>query len=337
MSMNNKKSPIIILLIILILGTGFAYLQRRLIVRYIDNIRLSQRPPACEKIGENWTSPKDGMELVCVPAGEFTMGAPSTVQDAWDREKPAHKVFLDAYWIDKTEVTNAMFAKFVKETQYITWAEKIRHKSYVFTEDPNIVWIDMKGAQWDHPTGPNSDLTGMENYPVVHIHIDDALAYCKWAGRHLPSEAEWEKAARGDDERIYPWGNQDVDGTLANLTDKNLAMLKWANLNIDDGYKYTSPVGNYPAGASPYGALDMAGNVWEVVGDWADWNYYSHSPEKNPHNPANDPSLKQLPVIRGSSWYGNAWEARSFHRAMPDPNKSSVVTGFRCAQNLDDR
>ncbi|MEI7988831.1 MAG: SUMF1/EgtB/PvdO family nonheme iron enzyme [Chloroflexota bacterium] len=285
-------------------------------------------PPACTTIGQTWISPIDNMTLVCVPAGEFIMGAANDDKVATENEKPSHKVYLDAYWIDRTPVTNAMFGKFVKERQYKTWAEK-RHSSYVYSEDENVVWEDLKGADWTHPWGPNSNIIENQQHPVIHVQYVDANAYCEWANRSLPTEAEWEKAARGTDERKYPWGNSDVTGKLTNLADRNLPHVAWTNKEIDDGYKYTSPVGSYPDGESPYGVLDMAGNVWNLVHDWMDISYYKHSPENNPQGP---PTIgeKQISVIRGSSWYGSAWEARSVHRVQPDPNKSSVVVGFRC-------
>jgi formylglycine-generating enzyme required for sulfatase activity len=107
-------------------------------------------------------------------------------------------------------------------------------------------------------------------------------------------------------------------------------MVKWADLSLNDGYRYTAPVGSFPMGKSPYGALDMAGNVWEIVSDWADWSYYKRSPKENPSGPTKSPE-KQMPIIRGGSWYSSSLEIRTTHRAMPDPNKSSGVVGFRCA------
>jgi len=295
--------------------------------KYKTNVSLEiPTPPPCTIVGQIWISPRDGMELLCVPKGEFTMG-----DDAEDREKPVHKVLLNAFWMDKTEVTNEMFSKFVESRDYKTWSQtKRNNRSYVFSEDPNIIWIDMQGANWKIPEGANSSIKGRENYPVVHIHKDDAITYCNWAGRRLPTEAEWEKAARGSDGRKFPWGNEKVQSDFANIADKNLPMVKWADISLDDGYRYTAPVGSFPKGSSPYGVMDMAGNVWEIVNDWANWEYYANSPYENPLGPAKS-AEKQLPVIRGGSWYSNAWEIRATHRTMPDPNKSSVVVGFRCA------
>lgn len=321
-SHKTKRIAIISIVIIVILGLSFMGYRYRNAFMQLIGATASINPPACTSIGQTWTSPFDGMTGMCVPKGELLMGAADSVSDALEQERPQRKISVEAFWIDRTEITNAQFDKFVKATHYYTWAEAKHHRSYVFSEDANVVWEDMKGAYWKHPQGPQSNLDGLENHPVVHIHKDDAMAYCKWAKRRLPTEAEWEKAARGGDGRQFPWGNQPWAGNLANLADKSFNYVKWANKDIDDGYRYTAPVGNYPDGASPYGVMDMAGNVWEVVSDWSDWYVDVDDPTN---------TEKKMPIIRGSSWYGNAWEARTFHRAMPDPNKSSVVTGFRCA------
>lgn len=189
-------------------------------------------------------SDKDGMTLLYVPAGEFTMGNNDGARD----EQPIHTVYLDAYWIDQTEVTNAMFKRFVDATRYQTDAEK--RGSGVALDLTKKLWSDTQGADWQHPRGPNSNLSGLDDHPVVQVSWNDATAYCQWAGGDLPTEAQWEKAARGTDGRIYPWGNQAPDKTRLN-----------DNIEVGD----TTQVGNYPTGVSPYGALDMAGNVWEWV------------------------------------------------------------------------
>lgn len=200
----------------------------------------------------------DGMVLVYVPEGEFEMGS----EDGMRHESPVHRVFLDAFWIDQTEVTNEMFSIFVDGTGYETLAEDLGW-SKLFKGDRK--YIRVTGADLAHPQGPDSNIQGLEDHPVVHVSWDDASAYCEWAGRRLPTEAEREKAARGTDGAAYPWGNGDVSGNLLNFADSNLG-LNEADNSVDDGYQLTAPVGNYPQGASPYGALDMAGNVW---GGWA--------------------------------------------------------------------
>ena len=222
------------------------------------------------------------MTLLYVPAGDFKMGSDSSVDTD---EQPQHTVYLDAFWIDQTEVTNALFKKFIEATGYQTDAAK-KGSGWVFdaaTKD----WYDTKGTDWQHPRGSNSNLNGLANHPVVQVSWNDAQAYCQWAERRLPAEAEWEKAARGPsigsgDSRTYPWGNQLPDQTRLNY-----------NQTLDG----TTPVGNYPTGASPYGALDMAGNVWEWVADWYDENYYASTPSRNPAGPTSG----DFHVLRGGS------------------------------------
>ncbi len=241
-------------------------------------------------------------------------------------ESPEHKVFLDAFWIDQTEVTNAMFKRFVDATAYHTNAEMDGWAS-VFNPSAKE-WQDVKGASWQHPRGPSTNLGELDNYPVVQMSWNDAKAYCEWAGRHLPTEAEWEKAARGTDSRIYPWGNQNVAGDLLNLADQNLDV-SWARKSMDDGYQFAAPVGHYPNGASPYGAYDMAGNVQEWLADWYDENYYASSPIKNPTGPA----IGQGHVLRGGGWNDGKGSVRVAYRNHDSPEGRSDSTGFRCAQS----
>ena len=276
----------------------------------------TEAPPALG-IGSTWVRPADGMMMVYVPEGEFTMGSNNGDSD----EQPVHTVYLDAYWIDQTEVTNAMFTLFVERTGYQTDAEGIG-SSYVFD---GTNWNDVSGADWQHPQGPSSGLAGLNDHPVVHVSWNDAEVYCGWAGVRLPSEAEWEKAARGTDGRTYPWGNQSLAGNLLNFADINLNV-DWADRNVDDGYQFTAPVGSYPAGASPYGALDMAGNVWEWVEDWYGETYYSQSPESNPTGPASG----QYRVLRGGSWVSYGVDLRSAYRYWGGPDLRNYVIGFRC-------
>jgi formylglycine-generating enzyme required for sulfatase activity len=274
-------------------------------------------------IGSKQISPKDGMWMVYVPQGNFQMGS----DDGTDYEKPMHTVWLDAFWIDKTEVTNTQFEEFVRQSNYQTDAE-VAGWSYVY-DMASTKWLKVSGANWRHPRGPSSNLDGLENHPVTYISWNDALAYCRWAGRRLPSEAEWEKAARGTDSRIYPWGNQRPDQYLLNFADKNIS-LAWADKNMDDGYAFTSPVGNYPQGVSPYGALDMAGNVWEWVNDWYDPNYYQQQTFWS--NPAG-PSVKSGRVLRGGSWADSANVTRSSFRLAYYPMDWYAFYGFRCAES----
>ena len=258
------------------------------------------RPSPTPKLGIGSTkiSPKDGMEMVYVPAGEFLMGSPDGEGDY--NQHPQHRVYLDAYWIDRTEVTNAQYQKCVAEGAC---------KS-------NNEWPDFNAS----------------DQPMVCVSWYDAQAYCEWAGRHLPTEAEWEKAARGTDGRRFPWGNAwDVHTTRRlNFADKNTDF-DWSDMTTDDGYQYTAPAGSYPVGASPYGALDMAGNAREWVADWYDDNYYAHSPSRNPTGPDSGSAH----VLRGGSWKDSQAFVRAAFRIrgvqIDSSSYCNVSYGFRCA------
>jgi formylglycine-generating enzyme required for sulfatase activity len=277
-------------------------------------------PPACTKAGRTWTSPVDGMTLVCVPAGAFSMGS----EDGDDDEKPLHEVTLDAFWIDSSEVTNAMFAAFVEATGYQTEAE-IAGLGNTWTGDK---WAQVEGTDWQHPQGPDSSIIDLANHPVVQVSWNDAKAYCEWTERRLPTEAEWEKAARGTDNRTYPWGNEQPDGSRLNFADINLDV-DWADRNADDGYLFTAPVGSYADGASPYGALDMAGNVLEWATDWYGEKYYQDSPGQNPQGPASGESR----MLRGGSWYAFDYLLRAAYRGNANPSYTDDGIGFRCARS----
>ena len=297
----------------------------------------SSIPPVCTDTGQTWTSPVDGMTLVCVPAGEFLMGSTASEVDealalcqkyydncdrSWSTvELPQHRVDLDAFWMDQTEVTNAKFAQFVAETNHQTEAEK-RGTSSAWTGSE---WHDISGADWRHPHGPETSIDGLAEHPVVQISWEDAKAYCQWAQRQLPSEAQWEKAARGTDGRSYPWGNETPTDNLVNYADGNLNVY-WADKDVNDGYETTAPVGSYPSGASPYGALDMAGNAWEWVNDWYDSNYYSISAESNPTGPPSGDSRVQ----RGGSWHHHWLGMRTSMRVYNYPDRCTDYFGFRC-------
>ena len=226
---------------------------------------------------------KDGKTMVLVPAGEFLMGSTDADTDADSDEKPQHKVYLDAFYIDQTEVTNAEYKRFVDATG---------HRA------PD---------HWTNGQIP----AGLENHPVVYVSWEDANAYAQWAGKRLPTEAEWEKAARGTDGRIYPWGNT-WDSAKCN--------------SGDGGPGKTTPVGSYPAGASPYGALDLAGNVWEWCADWYGEGYYQTSPANNPRGPDSG----SYRVLRGGSWIINRGDIRAADRLRFDPGLRDYNLGFRC-------
>jgi len=231
---------------------------------------------------------KDGMEMVYVPAGNFTMGS-----EQYSNEEPVHEVFLDAYWIDKYEVTNGQYEQCVAAGA---------------CSQPQSMKSDNRSSYYENEE--------YENYPVVYTDWNDAVSYCEWAGGGLPTEAQWEKAARGTDERMYPWGNETPTCSLVN----------YGGCAGD-----TSEVGSYPTGASPYGALDMAGNVWEWVADWYDSGYYSNSPAENPSGPTSG----TYRVLRGGSWDSNDNFVRSANRNWDYPSYAGYVVGFRCVRTIE--
>jgi len=267
------------------------------------------------------------MTMIYAPAGSFLMGSAAGDPEADDDEVPEHEVTLDGFWIDRTEVTNAQFALFVDATGHETTAE-VEGWSWVYDGD---TWAATNGADWRHSAGPNSDLAGLEQHPVLHVSWYDSEFYCEWAGGRLPTEAEWEYAARGSDGNDYPWGD-DFDGELTNFCDANCPF-DHADDAYDDGYAQTAPAGSYSGGASWIGALDMAGNAWEWVHDWYDGEYYDSSPSINPTGPA-DGSFK---VLRGGGWYYTSVDLRSADRYQTQPGGRYDLYGFRCAvpQALD--
>ncbi len=245
----------------------------------------------------------DGMEMVYVPAGEFEMGSDQQGSNG----HPVHTVYLDGYWIDQHEVSNAQFSEFVKASGYQTDAEK-----------GGWGWVsgEKTEASWQHPLGAESSLEGKENHPIVQVSWNDAAAYCKWAGGRLPTEAEWEKAARGGDGRTYPWGNHEPTCDAANFS---------------DCVGGTVPVGSYSAGTSPYGVSDMAGNVSEWVADWFEDEYSL----ENVSNPIG-PETGEARVMRGGSWmFGTDFFGinlvSAYSRVSAPSDNRNTDTGFRCS------
>lgn len=246
------------------------------------------------------------VEQVYVPAGSFMMGS----EDGLPQERPVHEVILDGFWIDRTEVTNAQFAAFVADTGYETTAKS-----------------EGSDNDWRHPQG--SSLEGLDNHPVVNVSWNDAQAYATWAGGRLPTEAEWEYAARGPEALVYPWGNE--FGSRLNFCDRNCSR-SWSNQDIDDGYAFTAPVGTYPDGASWVGALDMAGNVWEWVNDWYKDDSYGRSARENPTGP----SSGSAKALRGGAWDVDESGARAAYRFDDQPDHVNETTGFRVVEPLSD-
>jgi formylglycine-generating enzyme required for sulfatase activity len=274
--------------------------------------------------------PGDDAPMSLVPAGEFWMGSEAgevhwvmqqcrnagLSEDAcrrWgERESPRHRVELDAYYLDQYEVTTARFEHFVRVTGHRTTAERDGSGWVWQLKDTRWRWVDVQGATWRAPSGPGS--SAVANHPVVQVSWHDADAYCRWAGKRLPTEAEWEKAARGADGRRYPWGES------WNATRANGAMTK----------RELQPVGSYPGGASPYGVHDLSGNVAEWVADWLGESYYQQSAARNPTGP---PSGKAK-VMRGGSWNTDPIYLRTMNRDENDPAVSNDLLGFRCAKAL---
>ncbi|HZU87180.1 MAG TPA: SUMF1/EgtB/PvdO family nonheme iron enzyme [Anaerolineaceae bacterium] len=248
----------------------------------------------CSQVGQSWVSPVDGMTLLCVPAGEFLMGQdPAKEPNPQESTQPQHRVFLDAFWVDQTEVTNAMFA------------------------------LCAQAGVCDQPVNnPGFSDPQAGSAPVTGVTRENAIAYCEWAGRDLPSEAQWEKAARGTDGRLYPWGDEPIDCTRGNA--------RRGSVGPSCANDVIMPVGSYPAGASPYGALDMVGNVSEMVLDQYSDDYYSRSPYRNPVNMeiAADEVLDW--VMRGGSWYSMPYAFKAAGRDLTRGGTDSM-TGFRCA------
>ena len=246
-------------------------------------------------LGDTWQRPSDGMVMVYVPAGDFEMGS----MDGRPDEQPVHTVALDAFWMDRTEVTNAQYAQCVAAGACAPPSDDRSYGRSSYYGDADFA-----------------------NYPVVYVDWFQATAYCMWAGGQLPSEAQWEYAARGPEGYVFPWGNA-FDGAHLNYCDDSCPF-DWADRAGQDGSADTAPVASYPAGASWCGALDMAGNVWEWVADW-----YGKYPSGRQVNPTG-PSSGAQRVLRGGGFdYLQAF-VRAANRGLDSPSRHYYHTGFRC-------
>ncbi|MBB5636928.1 formylglycine-generating enzyme required for sulfatase activity [Pedobacter cryoconitis] len=306
-----------------------------------------------------------------INGGEFSMGGVNSVgmdgggHEGMNDARPVHRVHVDAFYMDATEVTNKEFAAFVKATGYVTVAEQKPSKeefpdvapenlvagSLVFTPPEKSVpldnyiqwWAYLKGADWKHPEGVKSNIIGKDNYPVVQVCWEDAAAYAKWAGKRLPAEAEWEFAARGGlSGNLYSWGNtlKPEGKWMANIFEGN-----FPNKNIAaDGYAGIAPVKSFPANG--YGLYDMAGNVWEWCNDWYRADFYEtsstgHQITKNPAGPSegfdpDEPGIKKK-VQRGGSFLCTEQYCTRYMvgtRGKGDYRSAANHTGFRCVKNV---
>lgn len=315
------------------------------------------------------TIQKSGDGMVYIPGGDFYMGTNET--DAYQVEKPAIKQSVAPFWMDETEVTNAQFVTFIKETGYVTLAEKepdweelkkqlppgtpkpadidLQPGSLVFQppqhnvplHDISLWWKWVTGASWKHPDGPGSTLEGKENLPVVHISLEDAKGYAEWAGKRLPTEAEWEFAAKaGTEFQRFPWGQElTLDATfMANTFQGSFPTTDTG----EDGFAGMAPVKSFPANA--YGLYDMIGNVWELTADWYDAIKYRRVAGNAPpldsaislcYNPTNSYAMEI--VIKGGSFlctesYCINYRPAARHGQAYDSGTSNI--GFRCVKSI---
>ncbi|MET9268226.1 formylglycine-generating enzyme family protein [Kribbella sp. NPDC003557] len=279
-----------------------------------------------------------GIEQIALGGGSFAMGNSNGDENAGDGETPVHQVEVAPFSIDATSVTNADFARFADATGYRTEAETFGYSAVfhlALAAEPDEVmgpasgtpwWAGVRGADWRHPGGSRSDLDGLDDHPVTHVSWNDAVAYCKWAGRRLPTEAQWEYAARGGLEGArYPWGDELLgdDGAWP----CNIWQGEFPRANTEeDGYLTTAPVRTFEPNG--YGLWQMVGNVWEWCEDWFGPRYYKFSPAENPHGP----SLGAARVMRGGSYlchdsYCNRY--RNAARSSNTPESSMGNAGFR--------
>jgi len=349
----NSAKQFILALVVVLGGVALG----SLIVMKKEQPGRTQRPlapSANAKAGGNgensWTN-----KMVWITGGTFLMGSERGKSD----EQPLHRVTVRGFWMDKTEVTNQQFEKFIRATGYLTVAERkpdpkdfpgaspdlLVPGSIVFNPPPGEVPLDnhylwwkwVPGASWRRPEGPSSDTKGREQFPVVHVCWDDAMAYCNWADERLPTEAEWEFASRGGlDGRPYVWGDEQTPQGkwLANLWQG-----RFPNENTQaDGFRAVAPVASFlPNG---YGLYDMAGNVWEWCADWYRPDYYGNCPKENPAGPLesfdpDEPNVRKR-VMRGGSYlcsdlYCTGYRPSARMKSSPDTGLSH--TGFRCAKD----
>ena len=289
-------------------------------------------------------------DMVFIPGGTFRMGS----DRHYPEEAPVHRVSVDPFWIDRTPVTNRQFREFVRATGHVTTAEvppdpeqypgaapdMLHAGSLVFTQPAHRVdlddwtqwWAFARGASWRHPGGRKSTIRGLDFHPVVHVSFSDALAFARWAGKDLPTEAEWELAAGGGRTQLYPWGNLEPDAQRM--------MCNYGGARPgEDGYEYTAPVSMFDAGRSPFGVYNMAGNVWEwckdnysatayTAGDFAKGQARQSELDRARVNPLG-PQFGDKRVIRGGAYTSTIYDCRVTAREAYEPNFHPMNVGFR--------
>ncbi|RLL43961.1 formylglycine-generating enzyme family protein [Oceanobacillus piezotolerans] len=278
-------------------------------------------------------------KLIFIPGGTFKMGTEDQEGFPADAEGPIREVKVDPFYIDACAVTNAEFKAFIEDTGYVTDAEKfgwtfvfhlllsettLLHASHAVANTP--WWVVVEGAAWDHPEGPDSSIENRMDHPVVHVSWNDAVAYCNWAGKRLPTEAEWEYAARGGlEQKRYPWGNELMpEGKhVCNIWQGDFPMMN----TKEDGYLATAPAKSFPPNG--FGLYQTAGNVWEWCNDW----FTDQPGQKGGNDNPNGPKLGVSRVTRGGSYlchhsYCNRYRVAA--RSSNTPDSSTGNTGFRC-------
>ncbi len=317
-------------------GGGIKVRWRNLMVHEITPGLESTRAPEIATAGETGiltrtvaqqatADPPPGMVLI--PAGSFMMGD----ADGLDQEKPVHEVEVDAFYMDTHEVTLEQFGGFVEATGYVTDAEK-NGGSIIWTGED---WEKTEGINWRFDAAGHAHTEEEKNQPVTHLSWNDASAYARWVGKRLPTEAEWEYAARGGERGYrYAWGDEPLGAeVVANVSDVNFirAVPEWPHTEgYDDGFTFGAPVGSFPPNA--FGLYDMAGNAWEWCADYFDPEYYSRSPRTNPRNDVPD----ERRSMRGNSWDGRPGLMRASRRTSDLQSNSYADTGFRCVKDIEE-
>ena len=353
-----RKSPLFLLFFFFSVGLQ-AQESKKIPPGTVGNLSASQPDSTQPPPGPKGVHPQCTAKMIWIPGGEFQRGSE---HPRHPEEHPVHAAKVNGFWIDETEVTNRAWKKFADTTGYKTLAErkprredfpeKVRDQipeenlvagSLVFTppdrpvplNNPGYWWSWTPGANWKHPTGPESNLEKLWDHPVVHICWDDAVAYCKWAGKRLPTEAEWERAARGGlDLQAYTWGSLLTPGGkhMCNIWQGRFPMQN----TEDDGFVLTAPVRSYAPNA--FGLYDTAGNVWEWCSDHYHYKYFRARVYDNPTGPLNsfDPNEPGMDkrVTKGGSFLCNASYCSAYRpsaRGRTSPDTGLSHTGFRCA------